>query len=192
MNRDMFTTPEPEQELLFGLPRDVGTVLMDPPWAEYGGGEIPRGAQRHYPLLKTDEMPAVIRSCPHWDRLADDGHLYMWVTNSFLEDGLWLMNALGYRYVTNLVWTKDRFGLGQYFRGQHELLLFGVRGRVVRTEGTWPTWLGQSALTRGRHSEKPEEVREMIEQASPGLWLEIFAREVRDGWIGWGNELEAA
>ena len=190
MNHDIFIPSEPEQELLFGQPRDVGTVLADPPWLERGGGQIKRGADRHYPLLPTEELPRVMRSCPHWDRLSDDAHMYMWVTNTFLADGLWLMSALGFRYITNLVWTKDRFGLGQYFRGQHELCLFGVRGNHITTTGTWSTWLGQSVLERGRHSEKPEELHQLIEQASPGKWLEIFAREARPGWLAWGNQLE--
>lgn len=180
------------QLVLFGSTRDVGTVLMDPPWMERGGGKIKRGADRHYPLEHTADMPAIIRSCPHWDRLADNAHCYMWVTNNFLPDGLWLLGELGFRYVTNLVWTKDRVGLGQYFRGQHELLLFGVRGEHIPTRGTWSTWLAKGVLPRTRHSAKPLFVHTMVETASPGRHLELLAREERDGWITWGNELGAA
>jgi N6-adenosine-specific RNA methylase IME4 len=169
---------------------------MDPPWNERGGGQIKRGADRHYPLLKTEEMPAVIRGCEHWPRLCDDGHLYMWVTNNFLEDGLWLIRRLGYRYITNVVWAKEQMGIGQYFRGQHELLLFGVRGDTyIPTEGTWSTLLGGGLLDHPRengkriHSKKPPEAHELIEQASPGRHLELFARDERKGWICWGNEV---
>lgn len=185
-------------QTLFG-PRDVGTVLMDPPWLERGGGKIKRGADRHYPLVSTPELPVVIRSCDHWDRLADDAHCYMWVTNNFLTDGLWLLEQLGFRYVTNLVWVKKQFGIGYYFRGMHELVLFGVRGNTVFTEGTWTTVLGDGPIDHPRdehgkriHSRKPEQLHELIEQASPGKWLEIFAREARPGWLTWGNQLEAA
>ena len=175
------------QPPLFGPARDVQTVLIDFPWMEQGGGR--RGAQNHYPLVPSKEGPALIRSCPHWDRLADDAHAYTWVTNNFLEDGLWMMRELGFRYVTNIVWTKDEMGLGQYFRGQHELLLFGVRGNHIPTNGNWSTWLGRGELKRTRHSQKPLATHTMIETASPGLHLELFAREQRDGWLTWGNEV---
>lgn len=177
------------QAVLFGPPRDVGTVLIDPPWMERGGGKSKRGADRHYPLLPTSEIPGVIQSAPQWDRLKDDAHCYLWVTNNFLKDGIWTLEKLGFRYVTMLTWTKDKFGLGQYFRGQTEHILFGVRGDFIPTVGTWSTWLGQQELKRTRHSAKPPEIHEMIEQASPGLWLEIFAREARPGWLVFGNEV---
>lgn len=180
------------QQVLIGADRDVRTVLIDFPWMERGGGQVKRGADRHYPLVPSADGPALIRSCPHWDRLADNAHAYTWVTNNFLEDGLWMLRELGFRYVTNLVWTKDRFGLGQYFRGQHELLLFGVRGDHIPTKGTWSTWLGQGELKRTHHSAKPLLVHTMIEAASPGRWLELFAREEREDWLCWGNQLEAA
>jgi len=189
MQLDFHATSAPVQPVLFGSKRDVGTVMMDPPWEERGGGQIKRGADRHYPLVKSSDLPAVIRSCEHWDRIADTAHMYMWVTNNFLTDGLWLVDQLGFRYVTNLVWIKDRFGIGQYFRGQHELCLFAVRGDHRPTDGTWSTWLGQSVLKRTEHSKKPQEIHELVEQASPGLWLEIFARTARPGWLAWGNQL---
>lgn len=187
---------EPEPTMTLFGPRDVGTVVWDPPWYEQGGGQIKRGADRHYPLVKTHDLPGVIRSCEHWDRLADDAHGYMWVTNNFLPDGLWLLEQLGFRYVTNLVWAKRQFGLGQYFRGQHELVLFGVRGRHIPTEGTWSTLLGGDLIDHPRdehgariHSRKPVELHELVEQASPGKWLEMFAREQRPGWLTFGNEV---
>lgn len=110
-------------------------------------------------------------------------YLYRIVTPTEVED------APQKAEVTNLVWTKDRWGLGQYFHGQHELCLFAVRGDHCPTEGTWSTWLGQSVLKRTEHSKKPTEIHELIEQASPGLWLEMFARQARPGWLSFGNEL---
>lgn len=183
-------------ELLFGKKRDVRTVLMDPPWNESGGGKCKRGADKHYPLVKSKDLPRVIRDCEHWDRLGDRAHLYMWVTNNFLIDGLDLMKTLGFRYVTNLVWAKTSFGIGQYFRGQHELVLFGVRGKPELTNGTYSTLLGSKLVDHPRnngkkiHSRKPSNLHELIEKASPGLHLEIFAREERENWITWGNEIK--
>ena len=117
--------------------RRFRTVVLDPPWNETGGSGTPegwgggkRGADKHYPLLKTREMPEVIEGCPLWN-IAPDAHCYLWVTKTFLPDGLWLMRELGFEYKTMLTWVKDdnRIGLGQYFRGRTEPLLFGVRGK---------------------------------------------------------------
>ena len=104
------------------------TVVIDPPWNERGGGRIKRGADRHYPLMKTPDIIRTVLQCPRWNQLAASAHLYLWVTNNFLQDGLRVIDALGFRYVTNFVWVKDRIGLGQYFRGRHELCLFSTRG----------------------------------------------------------------
>ena len=103
------------------------TIYADPPWAEQGGGKTKRGADRHYNLMKTKDIVAL----PVSDLADDNAHLYLWVTNNFLEDGLKVMKAWGFKYITNIVWIKQGpVGLGQYFRGAHELLLFGVRGMV--------------------------------------------------------------
>lgn len=176
--------PQPQTSLLG--PQDIRTIVIDPPWQERGGGKIKRGADRHYPLLPTEEIPGVIRSCEYWPRLADTAHCYMWVTNNFLKDGLWVLEEIGFRYVTMLVWAKDKIGLGQYFRGQTEPILFGVRGDFVPTEGTHSTLL---EAPRRAHSEKPHEFYSMVKAASPGLHLDIFAREHREGWLVWGNEV---
>lgn len=109
------------------------TILMDPPWNERGCGRIKRGADRHYPLLKPPEILAAILGSGVW-RLAADCHLYCWVTNNHVPSGIWLVEALGFRYITLLTWAKDRFGLGQYFRGQTEQLIFAVRGRLPAGE----------------------------------------------------------
>lgn len=171
----------------------IRTVMADPPWLERGAGQIKRGADRHYPLLPTIEIPIVMKSCPYWSEVAEDAaHLYLWATNNFLEDGLYVMRELGFRYITNLVWVKDRPGLGQYWRGQHELLLFGVRGEgksaLVRRDRddltTSPIY-----ARRGEHSAKPEASYERIEARSRGPYLEVFARSTRPGWTAWGNEV---
>ena len=109
------------------------TIMADPPWNERGSGRITRGAQRHYPLLKTREIAPTILRCPLF-RPAVHAHLWMWATSNRLPDAIQVIAQLGFRYVTNLVWVKVRnaardlqIGLGQYARGSHELLLFAVK-----------------------------------------------------------------
>jgi N6-adenosine-specific RNA methylase IME4 len=164
------------------------TAMADPPWWEAGGGKIKRGADRHYPLMKTRDICAL----PVRDWMASDAHLYLWVTNNFLPDGLQVMAAWGFDYKTCVTWMKDRAGLGQYFRGVTEHCLFGVRGRIPyaltedghRLQGI----TGFFEAPRGEHSEKPAKMREMVERVSPGPYLEMFARKPAPGWDVWGNE----
>jgi N6-adenosine-specific RNA methylase IME4 len=168
------------------------TVVLDPPWLERGGGKSKRGADRHYPLMKWPEIVRSIHLCPHWGELADNVHMYMWATNNHLCDALRVIEALGFRYVTNVVWMKDRVGLGQYFRGQHEILLFATRGKrptEPRTEAkNIPSVI---RAPRRAHSQKPDEAFDMIERRSRGPYLEMFARARRGDarWTEWGNEL---
>lgn len=163
-------------------------ILMDPPWQERGGGKVKRGADKHYPLVPTKHLPFLILGSGVF-RPADDCHLWMWATNTFLPDALWLMEALGFRYLTNAVWCKDRMGLGQYLRGQHELLLLGVQGSgpAVRTSArNLPSVI---SAKRGAHSAKPEAAYKLIEARTVGPRLEMFARNARPGWDCWGNEV---
>ena len=164
------------------------TLYADPPWNEQGGGKIIRGAQRHYSLMKTE---AIIHM-PVRAIVAPNAHLYLWTTNNFLPDALRVMEAWGFEYVTKITWPKPRFGLGQYFRGQTEDCLFGVRGNLPyrtlpdgkRAQGTTllNTWIGE-------HSEKPPEMVENIEKVSWPPYLELFARTQRPNWTSWGNEV---
>ena len=167
------------------------TVLIDPPWNETGGGKIKRGADRHYPLMKRHDILRTILQCELWNQLAPNVHMYLWATNTFLPDGLWLMEALNFKYKSNFVWTKaGRIGLGQYFRGQHELCLFGTKGRRPTEPRTEAKNLGSHLhVPRGTHSQKPQASYALIEARSKGPYLELFAREHRPGWITWGNEL---
>jgi len=221
------------------------TIVLDPPWKESGGGKIKRGADRHYPLMSTRdiislltvdvldsayEKPAKVRPDGLPFAVADDAHCYLWVTNNFLEDGLRVLAAMGFRYVTHRSWGKatpiiftvvkdsagcevwlplDAFpdavgrvetlwkpqkpGLGQYFRGSHELVLFGVRGQgydacrqVNPTTGKKPFIPTLLLAPRGRHSAKPDQFYLDVEARSKGPYLELFAREARDGWTNWG------
>lgn len=183
-------------------------IAMDPPWAEYGGGG--RGAQNHYALLSRSEIARVILQAPCFTP-APDCHLWMWVTDNFLLDGLSLVEQLGFRYVRTFTWVKvkDRagpfkrrprrfvefatgmvqIGIGKYARGSHELCLFAVRGASMLPE-TAPS----SVLfaPRGEHSAKPDAFyTDRIEVVSPGPRLEMFARRPRAGWDVWGNEVAA-
>lgn len=157
------------------------TVLADPPWLERGGGQIKRGADRHYPLMPTRDICRL----PVGQWAAADAHLYLWVTNNFLPDGLDVMQVWGFRYVTKIDWFKGdlnedwidavttdtnidgpsrakliaeadaslQVGLGQYFRGCTESCLFGVRGQVEYR--TLPD--GKRAQGRtGFHAERQE------------------------------------
>jgi len=167
------------------------TVLMDPPWNERGAGKYKRGADRYYPLMGRNDILRTILRCEFWDGIAPNAHMYLWVTNTFLPDGLWLMDALGFKYKSNFVRAKEgNIGLGQYFRGQHELCLFGTKGRRPTEPRTERRNLSSLVCApRGAHSEKPQPSYELIEARSKGPYLELFARQSRPGWTAWGNEL---
>ena len=164
------------------------TILADPPWLERGAGKIKRGADRHYPLMKTDDIIKYMKQIP----IDDNAHLYLWTTNNFLKDGLRVVEELGFRYVTNVVWVKDRIGLGQYLRGQHELCLFAVKGKVPYKiiDGKRVTESSVINAKRTKHSKKPDEIYSKVEHISYPPFLEVFAREQRDGWDRIGNEVE--
>lgn len=191
-------------------------IQIDCPWEERGGGQIKRGADRHYPLVPTEQLPALITGADVWCP-AEHAHLHFWVTDNFLEDGLWVVKQLGFRYVRTVPWVKTRapassglvddpeddelrFGIGQYARGAHELMLFCVRG-----EGQHPSvFTGRRDLPsvimapvprdesgKRIHSRKPPRAYEWIEARSHGPRLEMFARTGRPDWTSWGNEAPA-
>lgn len=166
-------------------------IVADPAWKEVGGGG--RGAQNHYAVAETHDLIRAMVSSSCW-RPAASSHLWLWVTDSFLDDGMMVLRALGYRYVRTRVWVKLNssgglaFGIGQYARGQHELVLLGVRGRcppLVRDLGS------VCMAPLAEHSRKPDKFFEEIERVSPGPRLEMFARRPRPGWDVWGNEVAA-
>lgn len=174
------------------------TIVADPPWLERGSGKCKRGADRHYPLMTTPAIVALMSAELAGD-VAPDAHLYLWVTNSFLPDGLDVMRALGFRYVTNVAWVKSHFGIGRYFRGQHEICLFGVQGRgfdvITETKnlsGVIRADHRRDARGQRVHSGKPDEFYELVEARSKGPYLEVFARRAREGWDAWGNQAPEA
>jgi N6-adenosine-specific RNA methylase IME4 len=169
--------------------RSVSTIVADPPWLERGGGRIQRGAGRHYSLMGADASVLVMQEWMKSYEIAENAHMYLWVTNNHLEDGLQVMKDLGFRYITNICWVKPSFGLGYYFRGQHELCLFGVRGRgsQVKTDDN-----GVSSIVKAlkrKHSQKPDEFYDLVERRSVGGYLYMFSRSERDGWYMEGDEV---
>lgn len=167
------------------------TIYADPPWYECGAGKIKRGADRHYPLMKTQE----IMTLPV-NELADPGgcHLYLWATNNHLPDALEVIKAWGFEYVTMITWLKDRQGLGQYYRGLTEHCIFArTRERLPYKllDGKRQQGVTGFYAAKGAHSAKPEEMRQMIERVSYTPRIELFAREPHVGWDVWGNEVES-
>lgn len=120
----------------------------------------------------------------------ENAHLYLWATNNYLPAALEVMQAWGFTYKTCITWGKDKFGLGQYFRGQTEHCLFGVRGNLPYKVADGKRQQGRTLILapRREHSRKPEEMRHMIERVSYPPYMELFARERFPDWDAWGNE----
>ena len=165
------------------------TIYADPPWLEYGGGKIKRGADRHYPLLSISAIVQIGESLQQYIH-SDGCHLYLWVTNTHLANGLLVMEGWGFNYKSTITWCKDRFGLGRYYRGQTEHCLFGVRGRLpYRATEEGRRAQGVTVIYAARMA--PPEMRSMIERVSHAPRLELFARTNAAGWDVWGNEVRS-
>jgi N6-adenosine-specific RNA methylase IME4 len=143
--------------------------------------------------MTLDEICAL----PVADVAADPAHLYLWVPNALLPDGLRVMEEWGFTYKSNLVWRKirkdggsDGRGVGFYFRNVTELLLFGVRGKNARTLDAGRRQVNYLESRKREHSRKPDEQYSIIESCSPGPRLELFSRGVRKGWTVWGNQAD--
>jgi len=174
--------------------RRFSTVLADPPWrfTNRTGKMAPEHRRlSRYRTLTTED----IRAIPVGDAVRDTAHLYLWVPNALLPEGLAVMAAWGFSYKSNIVWHKirrdggsDGRGVGFYFRNVTELLLFGVRGKNARTLAPGRSQVNMIATRKREHSRKPDEQYGVIEACSPGPYLELFARGTRKGWTYWGNE----
>jgi len=163
------------------------TIVIDPPWDRGDEGDIDQfgRGQPTYSMMSLDELLAL----PIWERAEADAHLYLWITNRSLFKGAALFEAWGFRYITCLTWCKPSFGIGNYFRGQTEHVLFGVRGSLALLRKDVGTWFPWDRPAKSKHSAKPDEFYTLIESCSPGPWLDIFARKSRPGWISWGAEV---
>lgn len=171
------------------------TILADPPWRFTNRtGKVAPEHRRldRYGTMQLDE----IKSLPVGDVAAKNAHLYLWVPNALLVDGIEVMQAWGFRYVSNLIWAKrrkdggpDGRGVGFYFRNVTEPILFGVRGSL-RTLAPARSTVNMIETRKREHSRKPDEQYDLIESCSPGPYLEMFARYPRPGWTVWGNEAD--
>ncbi len=174
-----------------------GTVLADPPWRFVNRtGKVAPEHKRlaRYPTMELDEICAL----PVAEHLEDRAHCYLWVPNALLPEGLQVLNAWGFEYKSNIIWHKvrkdggsDGRGVGFYFRNVTEVLLFGTRGKNVRTEAMGRRQVNMIQSRKREHSRKPDEQYEIIEGCSWGPYLELFGRGVRDGWTVWGNQADA-
>ena len=159
------------------------TILADPPWDINQKGK--RGAARHYPLMTLDQIKAM----PVKDLSEENAHLYLWVPNGLLQEGLDVIKAWGFTYRSPIYWIKPRLcGLGQYIRNASETCLFATRGRAPVKFHAQPNWLFAPLQD---HSHKPEEQFAIIERLSDGPYLELFARRRQPGWDVWGNEIDS-
>ena len=177
--------------------RRFKTILADPPWQfQNKTGKIAPEHKRlaRYSTMQLDEIKAL----PVANAAEDTAHLYLWVPNALLPDGLAVMAAWGFNYKSNIVWQKirkdggpDGRGVGFYFRNVTELLLFGVRGKNARTLQPGRSQVNIISTQKREHSRKPDEQFPLIESCSPGPYLEMFARGERPGWTVWGNQADA-
>ncbi len=187
------TQANPSQDLLEKVSGQFSTILADPPWQfQNRTGKVAPEHRRllRYPTLELRE----ILQLPV-DRLAAArSHLYLWVPNALLHEGLQVMEAWGFTYKTNIVWYKTRKdggpdgrGVGFSFRNVTERVLFGVRGQM-RTLTPGRRQVNMIVARKREHSRKPDEIYQIVESCSPGPYLEVFARFPRPGWTQWGNE----
>lgn len=175
------TVSDPRELLKVGR---FSTIVIDPPWDLGDEGDINQmgRAKQNYRSMPIDEVLAL-----PVDVLSDsDCHLYLWITNRSLPKGFRLLEAWGFRYVTCLTWAKPSFGMGNYFRGQTEHLLFGLKGSLQLKRKDVGT-IFHAPRGDGGHSSKPVEFYELVESCSPEPYLEMFSRQDRSGWTAWGE-----
>lgn len=191
---DKALTESAAKDLLSFSPACFGTILADPPWQfNNRTGKMAPEHRRlmRYPTMKLEE----IMELPVARIAKSSSHLYLWVPNALLSEGLEVMKRWGFTYKTNLVWYKirkdggpDGRGVGFYFRNVTELCLFGVRGSL-RTLQPGRRQVNILGSQKREHSRKPDELYPIIEACSPGPYLEMFARHPRENWAQWGNEI---
>jgi N6-adenosine-specific RNA methylase IME4 len=161
--------------------RTFGTIYADPPW-NYDNQGTRAATSNHYKSMTPNEIAAL----PIVDLTNEQCHLHLWTTNAFLFECPAIMEAWGFEYKGVFVWAKKQMGIGNYWRVSHEFLLLGVKGNLSFLKKDEMSWI---ELPRGKHSSKPEEIVDKIEQVSPGPYLELFGRKGRKNWTVWGNEI---
>ncbi|MBS0549861.1 MAG: S-adenosylmethionine-binding protein [Proteobacteria bacterium] len=176
--------------------RRFKTVLADPPWRFLNRtGKIAPEHNRlaRYGTMSVEEIAAL----PVAQTVESTGHLYLWVPNALLPEGLQVMKSWGFTYKSNIIWHKlrkdggsDGRGVGFYFRNVTEVILFGTRGKNARTLAPGRRQVNYIGTRKREHSRKPDEQYELIESCSPGPYLEMFARGVRPRWTIWGDQAD--
>jgi N6-adenosine-specific RNA methylase IME4 len=174
--------------------RQFSTILADPPWRfQNSTGKVAPEHRRlsRYGTMTLDE----IKGLPVYTAVREPAHLYLWVPNALLAEGLDVMNAWGFTYKSNIVWHKTRKdgepdgrGVGFYFRNVTELVLFGIRGKDARTLPPGRRQVNFIKSQKREHSRKPDEIYPIIEACSRPPYLELFARGIRPKWESWGNQ----
>lgn len=176
--------------------KKYSTIYADPPWRfQNRTGKV---APEHKRLTRYETMTLEeIKALPVGHISSEKSHLYLWVPNALLPEGLEVMKAWGFEYKGNIVWEKirkdgepDGRGVGFYFRNVTELLLFGVRGMPYRTLSPARSQVNLIRTQKREHSRKPDEIVPIIERCSSGPYLELFARGDRKGWDMWGNQAD--
>ena len=174
--------------------RKFYTVYADPPWRfQNRTGKI---APEHKRLTRYETMDLEeIKALPVSQIVGPKGHLYLWVPNALLPDGIEVLKAWGFEYKGNIIWEKvrkdggpDGRGVGFYFRNVTEMLLFGVKGNNNRTLPPARSQVNLIRTQKREHSRKPDEIIPIIESCSPGPYIELFARGDREGWAMWGDQ----
>jgi N6-adenosine-specific RNA methylase IME4 len=174
--------------------RKFQTIMADPPWRFTN--RTGKMAPEHKRLNRYETMTlADICALPVSEVAQEPAHLYMWVPNALLPEGLEVMKAWGFNYKSNIIWHKirkdggsDGRGVGFYFRNVTEVLLFGTRGKGARTLAPGRRQVNMIETRKREHSRKPDEQYDLIEACSRGPFLELFARGTRPGWSYWGNQ----
>ena len=159
------------------------TIVIDPAWDWGDEGDVNQfgRAKPDYHTMPISEIEALPIS-----KIADKNcHLYIWVTNRSLPKAFHLMETWGFRYITCLTWVKPSIGMGNYFRGSTEQVLFGVKGQQALKRHDVGTWF--EAPRGERHSEKPDEFYKLVESCSYAPYIDIFGRKEREGWAVWGE-----
>jgi len=170
------------------------TFVVDPPW-QYGNTSTRGAAENHYPTMSIEELCDLDVVPTH---AAEQSHLYLWTTAGHLPEAFAVMAAWGFTYKTYLVWVKPQMGMGNYFRISTELVLFGIRGGMRTQHRGLKNYF---EAKRGKHSSKPTDFHDLVAQASPGPYMELFSRcsademltgcecsKCRLGWTVWGNQ----
>lgn len=176
------------------------TIVADPPWHYDGTGWDPgdsdhrrksdapsRGVARVTGLPYASMSVEEIAALPVGNLAGRDAHLYLWTTHAYYMDARAIAAEWGFRVVKHVTWCKAPagFALGGVWGSASEFVLFCRRGHLkalTKVSRDWFEW------PRSAHSQKPEAFLDLVEQVSPGPYVELFARRDRLGWDTWGNE----